>query len=309
MGGDNAGGIVPEASAGTTASTMNEVFLIHAHKDIDQLNALVEQLRDDDFIVYVNLDLKWTIDPARVHPAARLVHKRIDVRWGGFSQVQATLNSLRQVVAEVPQFDKVIFLSAQDFPLLPNVRLKQELAALAHNELLDAVPVRQDGWPVAFRYQYFYREGGSRLERAVCGVANRVLRALHWKRAMPHRLAPWGGSSWWALSRECTVMLLERIEREPGLKRFFGTVLCPDEMFFQTLVMNSPLRARVLRQNFRHIQWPEQGARNPKVLDESDFERIAAAPAHFCRKLDSRASAGLLPRLRALLQERARRAA
>jgi hypothetical protein len=284
---------------------MKEVFLIHAHKDIDQLNGLVEQLRDDDFLIYVNLDLKWTIDPARVHPAARLVQQRIDVRWGGFSQVQATLNSLRQVVAEVPDFDKVIFLSAQDFPLLPNVCLKQELAALAHNELLDAVPVRKDGWPVAFRYQYFYREGGSRLERAICGVANRVLRALHWKRAMPHGLAPWGGSSWWALSRECILMLLDRFTREPGLKRFFGTVLCPDEMFFQTLVMNSPLGARVLRQNFRHIQWPEQGARNPKILDEADFEAIAAARAHFCRKLDSRASAGLVPRLRALLRERA----
>jgi hypothetical protein len=285
---------------------MKEVFLIHAHKDIDQLNGLVEQLHDDDFLIYVNLDLKCTIDPARVHPAARLVHKRIDVRWGGFSQVQATLNSLRQVVAEVPDFDKVIFLSAQDFPLLPNARLKQELAALAHNELLDAVPIREDGWAVAFRYQYFYREGGSLVERVACGVANRLLRALRRRRAMPRGLEPWGGSSWWALSRECIVMLLGRFDREPGLKRFFSTVLCPDEMFFQTLVMNSPLRARVLCQNFRHIQWPEQGARNPKILDEADFEYIAAARAHFCRKLDSRASAALLPRLRALLRERTR---
>ena len=36
------------------------------------------------------------------------------------------------------------------------------------------------------------------------------------------------------------------------------------------------------------------------LLDEHDFERIAASKAHFCRKIDSRASAALLPRLTAL---------
>jgi hypothetical protein len=226
------------------------------------------------------------------------------VRWGGISQVEATLHSLRQIVAEVPDFDKVIFLSAQDFPLLPNDRLKHELAALERHELLDAVPLREGGWPVAFRYQYFHREGGTPLERAACGLANRVLRALGRRRRLPAGLEAWGGSSWWALSRGCIGMLLDRVEREPGLLRFFSSVLCPDEMFFQTLVMNSPMRARVLGENFRHIQWPEQGARNPKILDESDFAHIARARAHFCRKLDSSASAHLLPQLRALLLSR-----
>jgi len=284
---------------------MKQVFLIHAHKDLDQLNALVAQLCDEDFDIYVNLDRKSDIDPARVHPAAHLVGKRIDVRWGGFSQVQATLNSLRQIVAEVPEFDKVVFLSAQDFPLLPNDRLKRELSALARHELLDAMPLRPGGWPVAFRYQYFYREGGGRAERIACAVANRLLRLAGRHRRMPGGLQAWGGSSWWALSRACIAHVLERVDREPAIARFFATVLCPDEMFFQTLVMNSPFRARVLSQNFRYIQWPEQGSRNPKVLDEGDFERIAASGAHFCRKLDSERSASLLPRLRELARSAA----
>jgi hypothetical protein len=288
---------------------MKQVFLIHAHKDLAQLNTLVEQLRDKDFITYVNLDRKSDIDPARLHPAARLVDKRIDVRWGGFSQVQATLNSLQQIMAEVPAFDKVIFLSAQDFPLLPNEGLKRELAALAERELLDTVAIGEAGWPVAFRYEYFYREGGNWLERAACKLANGVLRALKRRRRMPHGLEPWGGSSWWALSRGCVDVLLDTAARDSALMRFFRTVQCPDEMFFQTLVMNSPWRERVLGENLRHIQWPKHGSRNPKILDEADFEDIAAARAHFCRKLDSRASAGLLPRLRTLLASRAGRPA
>jgi hypothetical protein len=289
---------------GHWVTTMKQVILIHAHKDLAQLNTLVGQLRDDDFLLYVNLDRKSAIDPARVHPAASLVAPRVDVRWGGFSQVEATLNSLRQIVREVAVFDKVVFLSAQDFPLLPNELLKHKLARVSGRELLDTMPVGPGGWPVAFRYQYFHREGGGRAERLACALANRALRLAGCTRQPPAGLALYGGSSWWALSRHCIVHMLERIEREPAIVRFFRTVLCPDEMFFQTLVMNSRFRGRVLSQNFRYIQWPAHGSRNPKVLDEADFERIRASNAHFCRKLDSRQSAGLLHRLMQLKQSR-----
>ncbi|MCS0633490.1 beta-1,6-N-acetylglucosaminyltransferase [Telluria mixta] len=279
-----------------------QVFLIQAHKDLDQLNALVEQLRDDDFRVYVNLDRKCALDPAAVHPAARLVQDRVDVHWGTFSQVQAVLNSLHQIVAEVPEFDKVIFLSAQDFPLLSNARLKEALARHAHHELLDTVAIGTEPgqWAAGFRYQYFYRDDGPRLLRTACRIANRAMRAAGITRRLPGGMRPYGGSSWWALSRACVQDILARVARDPGLVRFFRRCACPDEMFFQTLVMNSPFAPRVLGQNFRYVQWPEHGARNPKILDEGDFERIAASRAHFCRKIDSEASAALLPRLHAL---------
>jgi hypothetical protein len=282
--------------------TMKQVFLIAAHKDAAQLNALVEQLRDDAFLIYVHLDAKGAIRPDEVHPAARLIRERVAVHWGCFSQVQATLNSLAQIVAEVTAFDKVLFLSAQDFPLLSNPALKAALAQLEGQELLDTVAIgRESGqWAADYRYQYFYRDEAGGLTRLACLLANRAMRTLGRTRSLPGGLRPYGGSSWWALSRGCVRELLARIDREPGILRFFRSVSCPDEMFFQTLVMNSRFSGRVLSENFRYIQWPEQGARNPKILDEHDFERIAASRAHFCRKIDSRASASLLPRLLAL---------
>lgn len=282
---------------------MKQVFLIQAHKDPAQLNALVDQLRDDDFLIYVNLDRKCDIDPAAVDPGARLVRERIDVHWGSFSQVQAVLNSLAQIVAEVPDFDKVLFLSAQDFPLLSNATLKRELARLRGHELLDTVAIGSapGQWAADHRYQYFHRTGqASPVQRLACAAANRLLRALGRTRRLPDGMRPYGGSSWWALSRACVVDLLARLRREPGLLRFFRSVDCPDELFFQTLVMNSGFAGRVLGENFRYVQWPARGARNPEVLDEGDYERIAASRAHFCRKIDSRASARLLPRLLAL---------
>jgi hypothetical protein len=298
--------VCAEVSLSRWPTTMKQVFLIQAHKDLGQINTLVEQLRDDDFLVYVNLDRKCDIDPAAVHPYARQIADRVDVHWGTFSQVQAVLNSLAQIVAEVPEFDKVCFLSAQDFPLLSNAALKAALAGLRERELLDTVPIgaAPGEWTVDYRYQYFHRDRDAAPVRLAWALINKAMRATGVTRRIPGGLQPYGGSSWWGLSRACVCALLERVRREPGLVRFFRSAHCPDELFFQTLVMNSPFRARVLGHNFRYVQWPENGARNPEVLDERDFERILAVcqagGAHFCRKIDSHASAGLLPHLLAL---------
>ena len=276
---------------------MKQVFLIAAHKDAEQLNTLVQQLSDPDFLVYVHLDRKSAIDPSDLHPNAHLVEDRVDVRWGGFSQVQATLASLRQILLEQPDFDKVIFLSAQDFPLLPNALLKRELARVRDRELIETTPIGPDGWKVDFRYQFFHREGGGSLERLACRAANALLRLTGRRRRMPDGLVPHGGSSWWALSRGCVAEVLRLADAHPRFLRLCRTVQCPDELFFQTLVMHSPYASRVLSDNYRYVQWPEHGARNPKVLDGADFEGIRASNAHFCRKLDSQASAELMRRL------------
>ncbi|MDL2354320.1 MAG: beta-1,6-N-acetylglucosaminyltransferase [Pseudomonadota bacterium] len=284
---------------------MRQVFLIHAHKDLAQLNALVGQLLDDEFLIYVNLDAKAAIDAAAVHPGARQVRRRIAIHWGDFSQVEATLHSMRQIVAEAGAFDKLVFLSGQDAPLLPNRRLKQALTALAGCELLDCVRVGAAGWPCDERYQYFHRDGAGALAQLACRAANRAMRLAGLERGMVNGWQAWGGSSWWTLSRACVAAIVAQVRDDPAIVRFFRSVSCADELFFQTLVMNSPFGARVLPHNFRHIQWSAAGARNPKVLDAGDFEAIRAADAHFCRKLDGTASAALLPLLRALRESRA----
>ena len=276
---------------------MKQAFLICAHKDMDQLNGLVRQLCDPDFCIYVHLDRKSALAPARLHPAARLVRERVAVCWGDVSQVESVLASMRQILHEVPDFDKLIHISAQDFPLLPNRLLKAELARMRGYELIETTPIAAHGWRVMHRYAYFHRDSGALAERLACAAANRALRLLGRTRHLPDGLVPYGGSCWWTLSRNCVRELLRLADAHPRLLRFCRSVQSPDELFFQTLVMHSRFAGRVLPDNFRYIQWPEDGACHPKVLDETDFARIQASGAHFCRKLDSQASAALLPRL------------
>lgn len=283
---------------------MKHVILIHAHKDLDQLNGLVGQLAHDGFIIYVNVDTRARFDVARISPLARVVRQRIAVYWGHWSQVRAVLNALAEIVAAVPEFDKVVFISAQDAPLLPNSALEQALDAARGRELLECAPVGPDGWACQERYQYFHWPRAGRPGRLAAKLVQRAMRTLGLRRSMPAGMRPYGGSCWWALSRPCILMILARVAAEPALARCFRTVACPDELFFQTLVMDSPFGANVNTNNFRYIRWPDSAARNPKILDAADFDDIARSDAHFCRKIDAAASAGLLPMLARLRQER-----
>lgn len=276
---------------------MKQVILIHAHKDRDQLNALVVQLAHEDFVIYVNVDAKSALDVARISPLARMVRKRIAVYWADWSQVRATLNSLAEIVEAVPEFDKVVFISAQDFPLLSNAALAHALDRMRGSELLEYAPLGRDGWACQERYQYFYLPRRGRLSAFANKVVPRAMRGLGLRREMTGGMCPYGGSCWWALSQPCIEMILARLKAEPSLERFFRTVACPDELFFQTVVMDSPFAAKVVSNNFRYIAWPDSGACHPKILDADDFDNIAHSGAHFCRKLDTVGSAALLPML------------
>ena len=108
--------------------------------------------------------------------------------------------------------------------------------------------------------------------------------------------------------------------------RFFRYTSSPDEMFFQTIIMNSPWASRVegfdayqcwsadrtarglehdsemLPEesfNKRYIDWSGEtsGERErPAILDERDWQRIVASPSLFARKFDAERSAALLDR-------------
>jgi len=58
-------------------------------------------------------------------------------------------------------------------------------------------------------------------------------------------LEPYSGSNWWALTREASRYIIEFVQSNESLPRFFRNTCCPDEMFFHTIFGNPPFRSRV----------------------------------------------------------------
>jgi hypothetical protein len=84
-------------------------------------------------------------------------------------------------------------------------------------------------------------------------------------------LDPYGGSQWWALTREACRYIIAFVQSNEGLSRFFRNTCCPDEMFFHTILGNSPFRSRV-RRNFTYLHMP--AGQRPSFLNSAHVQRI-----------------------------------
>src|SRR3569832_1189476 len=96
------------------------------------------------------------------------------------------------------------------------------------------------------------------------------------RRRFPSGLVPYGGPDWWSLSRACLAHVLERAEQQPGLVRFFCYTASPGELFFQTVILNSPFAKRV--RNFAaYEEWRDHrrtsGQDLPRLAEEAFNDR------------------------------------
>ena len=74
------------------------------------------------------------------------------------------------------------------------------------------------------------------------------------------------------------------LKSHPEYIRFYRNVNCPDENFFQTLVINSPYKDK--REDYLHyVDWSE-GGNSPKTLTIDDYEKISGSDKLMARKFD-----------------------
>ena len=122
-------------------------------------------------------------------------------------------------------------------------------------------------------------------------------------RRYPGNFPIYRGSQWWCLSGEAIKYLLRFLKENGKTIRFFRYTHCPDEMFFQTILMNSNFRKKVLPKDANHdcgshyIEWVSTKGRQPKVLTEKDYNNIINSKAMFTRKMESKVSQSLIEKL------------
>ena len=106
------------------------------------------------------------------------------------------------------------------------------------------------------------------------------------RRKLPSWLEPHGGAAHWCLSRAALDYVRAFIARERRFVRFFKTVRSPDEFFFQTILMNSPLSGTMVNEYLWHTEWVPNTP-HPKVLTERSYAALECSPKLFARKFDA----------------------
>ncbi len=275
---------------------MKVAVLVQAHKDLELVNRLVGALVHPGIQVYVSMDAKADVDLSRLDARARFVERRRTIYWGSFELVESTIDSLERILRD-GDCGHVINVSGQDYPVWSSGRIVDFLANAGGRSFVQHEPLGPGGWSgAADRVEYHHYEGPSRTKRAFFRTVRGAMRALGMKRTMPGGLAPHGGPNWHILSREAAAACVEFAAARPDYVEFMRTVGIPDEVFFHTILLNSPLRAAIVNDNHRYVDWSERRP-NPKILTAADHPAIAASGKMFCRKMDRAVSGDLMDML------------
>jgi hypothetical protein len=244
-----------------------------------------------DFDVYVHIDKKSSIKVGQVVQSPNVfVHKKFKISWGSLNIVKATLHLLS--TAHEKRYDRYVLISGQAVPLHGNREITRFFASNPEQEFMSCSPLDQTGWLNAWQrithFHFWNANGKLGFQRylfhflaLVLGFANSLFQINR-----PIDLAPFGGSQWFNLTGNAVEYIVTADQADLLCRRLRATY-CPDEMYFQTLLMNSHLNANIVDSSLRYIDW-ESGPDYPRTLDENDLPMIRESKMLFARKINSK---------------------
>lgn len=271
---------------------MKKAYIIIAHENPSQVIRLIHKLNDDYSDFYVHIDGKSDISEFRglgqFKEKVRLV-KREKVYWAGYSQVKAIINSLNEIGSNKEyDYDSIILLSGQDYPIKSNHYINNFISQSPHKIFMEYFKLWDftryfDGGQRRIE-DYFF--GSNLLQRAAAKSINTISKLTGRLRTLDKSLIPYSGSSWWTIDMYTLGYILKYIAQNPSYLKFFKYSPHADEMFFQTILLNTDderIKSTIMNDNKRFIKWLPL-APHPETLTVQNLDEIKKSEALFARK-------------------------
>jgi Core-2/I-Branching enzyme len=264
---------------------MKFAVLIITYTSPKQTKRLIESLNNGEFDFYIHLDIKINIETHRELfniPNVYFVDNRINIKWGGYSTVEAALSGIRYIAASGIKYDFINLITGQDYPIKSAAYISDFLRRNIGHEFILYKKFNTEWVEAKSRIEkYHYTELPFRGRHRLAALVNYFAS----KRVFPVNLELVGKETFWTLSLACAVYVMNYIDSHHKLRRFLKYTWGSDEFIFQTIIMGSPFKDKVINNNYRFINWPLTGSR-PKVFVTEDFEKLMESDALFARKFD-----------------------
>jgi hypothetical protein len=270
---------------------MRLAFIILAHRDPEQVARLALRLAAAAATVVVHYDLKaGAAEFAKLRASlqscpAVLLAERVDVAWGQWSMVRATLNGIEALQTTGLAFDYVHLMSGMDYPIRPIRWLSDFLRRHNGTEFIEVANIRDRTWVRGGleheRYQYKHIHNWQTQRKQFDRFWKRQ-QARKRKRDFLPGFDPHLGSQWWTLTWATCLGALEW-SRDRAVEDFFSTVWIPDEIFFQTFVGNKIPRDRVMDLSLTLHEFDNLGL--PIVYYNDHFDYLIRQDFFFVRKV------------------------
>lgn len=261
---------------------MNICYGIITHKNSNILRNTINLLyRNNNILLHIDKKVSKSIFE-EYKSCVEIMDNNINVEWGTYSQIESTLNLIKSAMKY--KFDYLCIISGDDMPLKSDVKIKEFFEQNKGKEFIGIdknISYKDIENRVKYEHKgYHYKKNKNILEKVFAKLQKKL--SLQ-KKNDNFKLLPklYKGPNWFCISYEFCEYLLQYLKENKWYEEAFKNSLCGDEVFFQTILMNSKFKNKVYRFNevddnhmaLRYIDWTT-GPEYPRLLDESDFNKI-----------------------------------
>lgn len=290
---------------------MNHAFLILTHLAPEKINDHVKRLQAPNHHFFIHFDKKQNLnteDPFYkeliAQPNVVLVQNRINVQWGSFRIVEATVVLMREAL-KTPGIAYFHLLSGECLHVKSIKHIHQYFEQHNGKEFLHYMEMPKTSPEHSFTYRrvdkyhlhnYFNPRSNKTGDRII-GAINTNLRRLQrglkfigiYRRYGDDMPKLYGGIAWWSLTNGATQYIIDYIDSRPDFYQRFKYVQLPDEVFFHTVLMNSVYAKKVVNHNVRYQDFTNATS-NPNPLTTAHIKDLEQDNILFGRKFtkDSR---------------------
>lgn len=271
---------------------MRHLIGIVSYKITESLRCLVELLHKDQDIVLL-VDKKTNIKTYElIKDKVLFLPDRIEINWGTFSQVEATLNLMRYSIDK--EYDYFSLISESDLPLKNSQEMNEFLENHRGKEFIGFVPEVTKNTIENIKFSYFsVLQGRKNYIRKLYKFfkINRLFRNPNFS-SLPKI---YKGSNWFTLSNKALNGIFEYIDSKPDYVKAFKHSFLSDEIFFHTILRDIfPEEAFYalserdeLLSSLRYIDWGNQSGPNELLAEKVLTYRYESPNSFFFRKVST----------------------
>ncbi len=275
-------------------------YLIMAHNNFDYLKILLKSLDDPRNDIFIHIDKKanftdFDLLKSTIQFSSVYYIKQRNVKWAAFSGILCEIDLLKAATGK-DQYDYYHLLSGSDLVIKTQDELHQFFNQNKGKEFVafDAQHM-DDQYLDRVKYYYFFQDvyGRNRKNIFLIGlyVVDKILlsvqKIIRVDRIKEIDLEFQKGANWFSITHDFATHV---IQQEKWIKKTFQYSLSGDELFLQTILINSRFKDNLCQPkrleenlNMRLIDWTRG---KPYTWRKEDFPVLINSNMFYARKID-----------------------
>ena len=180
-----------------------------------------------------------------------------------------------------------MLISGQDLPIKKNSERQAFFEKHPQTQFLEFNELPVSWWGAEQgieRLKYYYLKSDNRFIQKISA------KLVHWQKKfkLVNReisFKPFAGANWMNLTHEAVSYILSYTAKHPDYLKRFRFTHCADEIYFQSILLNSEFGSNCENNTLRYFNW-RKGPEFPRTLRMDDMKDILLSEALFARKFD-----------------------